>query len=170
MDWDDYYKDFEKRLESSKPSVVKVAKWLRRRWTFDRVWVPETQMAPSRYLMNQYKDGGDVLAEADGDLFRVEVKHRRKLNFTSKETFPFFEAIVCSLDSFQTKCVNNEVPNVYFFVNKPMTHVAMAPTREMKECWRLGWAYDAKRGYEYEAYFIKKDDLTFYDIQEKGNE
>lgn len=112
-------------------------------------------MRPSKSIADNYDDRG---AHSDaGDLFLcqpIEVKHRQKLDFTSKEDYPYKTVII---DDKKTHDSKDPKPYCYVIVNKDKTHAALV-MMDSKEY----WFYE-----EYESTYYQDNKKLIYYVDVK---
>ena len=102
--------NFERDLAESQQSVMVVAEWLRSKGL--PVIIRPTFVRPSSDKMSEFSDSGDLEI-----IQRVEVKHRKTLQFTSSADFPYKTVIVDACHCYDNA---NPKPYAYIIVNRMM--------------------------------------------------
>lgn len=105
---------FIQDLKDSQRAVMVAARWL-----LDKgysVTVKPLRIRPTVEQMSEYSDDGDLEINE-----RIEVKGR-KIDFTSKEDFPYPSIIVDVAHSWDNA---KPKPAMYILFNKSMTHIAL---------------------------------------------
>lgn len=110
---------FVNDLKASESHVHKVAQWLRERG--HKVREKEIRIRPDVHQMRDYADDGDLEIKERG---RVEVK-QRKVQFTSKESFPYDTIIVDVAHTWENA---NPKPIAYILTNKDTTACLIVET------------------------------------------
>lgn len=141
---------FLEHLQSSDEAVWHVAKWLSSRGY--SVSVPSSTKAKERGQWKQHADNGDLFI-----VQRVEVK-RLRIDFTSRDDWPFSEFIVCARHAF-----DNANPKPYFYVilSHSMKHAALVKADSHRR-WYTAVRTDSRyEGIAQEFYFARLDDVAF---------
>jgi hypothetical protein len=87
----------------------------------------------------------------NGDWEPVEIKHRRNLDWTRAEDYPYSTIL---LDRIKTGQCD---PRWYFILDRTMAHMIIVPIKS-KNAWIVGMVNDrGKAGEHYEARFCPKD-------------
>lgn len=115
------HEDFVKALLDSRAATFKVGQWLHSLGYDVRI--------PAFYIPKDKNDSGisdhgDIFIIKEGQIEkRMEVKHRPKLQFTSKESWPFKDGVFVSNVAPVERGDNNL--GAYIIVNGPMTHIGI---------------------------------------------
>ena len=112
---------FVQSLHESRAATFKVGQWLHLLGYDVRIpafYIPTAKNDPG------ISDKGDIfIVKKDQPEKRMEVKHRPKLNFTTKEDWPFKDGMfVSNVEVVERGDVNL---GAYIIVNGPMTHIAI---------------------------------------------
>jgi len=113
------HEQFIDALVLSQTPVKVAANWLRELGYYVRM--PEMKIAPTRENNFKYRDSGDLWLSINGVQMRVEVKHRKNLNFTCCEDYPFETIFIDEQYTIQK-------PGklwAYMILNKDMTYAAV---------------------------------------------
>lgn len=132
---------FVQDLMDSQAAVDVVATYLRGRG-YD-VNVPELVVRPDASQRAQYSDGGDIQITQ-----RVEVKHRKMLDFTSAASFPYPTIIVDVKHSYDRAAPK---PYAYLILNRSMTTAFKVYGRTRPQ-WIVTRKLDRHAGREREFY------------------
>jgi hypothetical protein len=147
---------FKARLRASEPARQFVADWYKH-WGI-QVDDPATEEAPSYQDRLLYVDGGDVHVLLEGAWTRLEVKHRPKINFTSRRDFSGFpDLIVCAAHTFDRA---DPKPRLYIHLNQPMTHAAVIDAKKWQR-WTIRSVPDRYYGTSQLCYHASWDDVGF---------
>ena len=114
---------FVQDLFDSQAVVLEAAKWLLNKGY--KVTVNPTRVRPSVEKMAEYADNGDLEINE-----RIEVKGR-KIDFTSREDFPYTSIIV---DVAHVWDRAKPKPAFYLLFNRARTHIAVVG-RSTREAW-----------------------------------
>jgi len=117
----DRHDKFIRRLDSSRPSVFRVAEWLHRKG-YD-IGIPAIKYCPPGGKPEDFFDTGDLFTRKDGKKYRFEVKHS-SFNFTSAKDWPVKEKTMLVSNKSAVERENGKA-TAFVIVNKPMTHVAI---------------------------------------------
>jgi hypothetical protein len=122
------YDAFVDRLKSSRAAVFRVAEWVHRGDMYSKgrsVYIPAIRICPPNENPSDYLDDGDLFVN-DGEKGRLklEVKHKQKLNFTSRFDYPFKDVFVSNVDTVER---NWGTVEAYIVVNHEMTHAIIIP-------------------------------------------
>lgn len=116
-----------------------------------------TADAPDASLWREYADGGDLEI-----CLTVEVKHLPKNHFTSTEDYPYPDAIICAVHSYNHK---HPRPYAYLLVNADMTHVAIVYTSSHDK-WRTRTIHDSRYGNSQKCYVIDRELLHIVPLKD----
>ena len=145
---------FLKELQESHGAVNKFA-W-KCRSDGIQTWVsPQRTRSSSRERM-EFGDGGDMVVVG-----RVEHKHRKKLQFTSSEDYPYRTVFVCEV--YREDGQLQDEPLAYVIENEPGTHAAVVYgwTRDK---WERETVYDKKANKKIDVYSVDKKFVRFCDL------
>ncbi len=112
---------FVRDLKASVKHTEKVAEWLRSRGFKDIVVLP-IRIRSSIAKMSECSDDGDMVVDG----MRAEAKHRKQINFTCAEDFPYDTIIVDVVHAFDKA---DPKPEFYVLTNKSLTHCCVV------HCW-----------------------------------
>ena len=148
---------FRTHLRESREAVWTVAKALFRQGFSPTVNYSEE--CPDNGIRNDYVDGGDIYINV-----KIEVKHRKKLSWTSRDDFTYRDIFVCAKKSFD---YSKPKPYAYINIDDDMSHAAIiySSTREHWEEFRM----PDKRygeGYVQTAYRVDKKHVQFVPMSE----
>lgn len=136
---------FTRRFQASRGAVFKVAEYLNREKNCE-VCIPAMRLAPNSEFSDQYKDGGDIIANGK---HIVEVKGTSKL-FYGMDDFPFEEIMIVNVQS-----ADRYDAYAYFIVNSELSHAAIV-RGSTKNKWTKKFMPDKEKGGLEEKYLIDK--------------
>ena len=106
--------------------------------------------------MARYSDDGDLEI-----IFRIEVKRRTDMHFTSRETFPHNTVLVDVAHAFDNA---RRKPYCYFILNANATHCIQVMVKDTQKHWQKMRLLDRKKNRERTFYFCPVELCTFYAI------
>jgi len=142
---------FPERLEKSHEAVNATLFLLSDRG--HRITLPPTHLRPSRSQWKEYTDNGDLEIS-----FRIEVKHRTDLSFSSAETFPYETVIVNEVRKVEKYKV---APIWYFIWNSDLSFYAFIDAKKTRKHWTKTTRYDHKSEKECVFYECPKKYVRF---------
>jgi len=158
-DLDDVDPTFARDLEESK-KAVQVAVEVLLRAGIPAVSNPVVLRPDVRRRM-EYSDKGDIVAALSGGPVRVESKHRPKLAFTDRRSFPWPSIIVDV-----AHCWDNADPKplVYFIFNSGLTHYGLV-WGESSPSWTKADAYDNHANRVRPFYYCPTELVDFMEVR-----
>lgn len=123
------YDAFVDRLKSSRAAVFRVAEWIHRGDMYSHgrsVYIPAIRICPEGENPADYLDDGDLfINDGKKGRMKIEVKHKKKLNFTSRIDYPFKDVFVSNVDTVER---NWGTVEAYIVVSNDMTHAIIIPS------------------------------------------
>lgn len=148
------HEKFLKHLTASRAAVWRVARWL---WSRGYpVRMNATAAAPDASLWEEYADQGDLEI-----CLTVEVKHLASNQFTCKEDYPYDQAIICAVHSYNHK---HPRPFAYILVNAEMTHGAIVYS-STKDLWSTKTIHDSRYNNSQVCYVIDREHLIVQPLE-----
>ncbi len=111
---------FTDDLAESVNFVWLAAQWLSKKFGF-KVLIPPTLVRPNAEQRSEYSDEGDLEI-----VKRIEVKHRRSIDFTNTEDFPF-DTVIVDVDFAWDKA--HPKPEAYIIFDKDGSHCAIVRSK-----------------------------------------
>ena len=124
----DRHNKFIRRLDSSRPSMFRVAEWLHKKG-YD-IYIPAIRYCPPDENPEDFFDDGDLFARKDGKKLRFEIKHSG-YDFTSAKDWPVKDKTMIVSNKAAVERENGKA-TAFIIVSKSMTHVAMIWRRTRK--------------------------------------
>jgi len=115
-----------------------------------------TAAAPDASLWEEYADQGDLEI-----CLTVEVKHLASNQFTCKEDYPYDQAIICAVHSYNHK---HPRPFAYILVNAEITHAAIVYS-STSEVWQTKTIHDSRYNNSQLCYVIDRDLLIVVPLE-----
>ena len=123
------YDAFVDRLKSSRAAVFRVAEWVHRGDIYSHgrsVYIPAIRICPEGESPADYLDDGDLfITDEEKGKLKLEVKHWKRLNFTSRSDCPYKDVFVSNVDTVER---NWGTVEAYIVVSNDMTHAIIIPS------------------------------------------